>query len=496
MLNIKQPAATPSRQKYAVRMDRFGKINMSDAEAVMSLEESPEARNIATDDGRLKRIDGFGWVKWIKDGTEIKLRQLPRTVENLFEFQATSAQDADYRNFYFSDSTGDLFKFRYAEESNKIESSLVNPDDGNEGKPYTYFTQFKCGTDNCALLGGPECGPYIYTEDGTYRLISSTNKPHMSRTAMHYGRMFGVGDPSYPQRVWFSKLNDPDDFSISDSTGGYIDITDLIGDTIDVFSVFDTLYIFCRYGIAALNSLSLQCDFSVENVYYSDSEIINGSISLCGGQILFATRYGVYAFNGSSVSQISRSVKGFFKDIVCRKETSVCFNGSYFLSYHKKDGECGMIVYNLSSGNFKIFTGADIISFAIYRGAENEKLITAFDSSSVVSEWGAGDKVSGAGAISALWRSPKTCLGAPNAEKTILEAHFTAYGDGDIVFTVNADGHTSSHIITLENEEKAYHIPIGVSGHIVNFQISNRYGSNFSVSPLMFIYTIQNTGVN
>ncbi len=491
MLFLKRLESFPTRQEYAHSMDKFAGLDMQTSDALTSFDCAKSAVNVAFEDGCLKRSEGFGTVKW-HDGTdEYQLSQLPESVTKLFEFQSTDNDSIGYKNFYYSDTEGNLYKFEKNQQQKRIAASLVIPDDIPMLKPYTYFTQFRIGATNRALLGGPECGPYVYTEDAGYSLIPSVNKPHMRHCVMHYGRMFGIGDPTYPQRVWFSKLNDPCDFTVSDDAGGYIDITDLIGSTVDVVSFFDTLYVFCRYGIVSLNSLTVQSDFSVENIYYADSEILPDSICVCGGGIMFATRHGVYFFNGSSVTETSRPICGFFDKIICREEASVYFKNRYFLSFHKTDGTCGLLIFNFSNGLWRIFSGADVRSMAVFRDKNEEKLLVAFDETTVISEWGAGDKVTTSGAISAIWRSPENDWGNPTALKTVREVHFSGTGNGTVTLTVTADGISESHNVTLNSTRKCCRLPFNITGCNISFQLSNCFGAMFNVTPLTFIYTAQ-----
>ena len=349
MLTLRRIEDFSSRQEYAARMDGFKGLNMRDDDSVMPLEESPSAENVVAEGGRLRRAAGFDVVKWKKeDGQEVLLRQLPEEIVGLFEFQAAAAETEGYKNLYYTAADGNLYRFVYDAALSRVQAEAVSCADGITGWEYTYFTQYKSGKNNCALLGGPQCGPYVYTEGGGYALIASGVKPHMEKTAMHFSRMFGIGDPEYPQRVWFSKIGDPCDFTSSEEAGGYIDITDTIGSAIDIVSFFDTLLVFCRYGIVAVNTLSVQSDFTVENIFFSDSEILRGSVTVCGDCVLFATRYGVYSCSGSGVACVSHAIKGFFE------ENKITDNKTSFLSQYS------------SSNNTYTFTNiAPLITYCI-----------------------------------------------------------------------------------------------------------------------------------
>lgn len=494
MLDIKS-LPQKETETYFYRIKEFKGLNMHDDGTVMDFEESPDAVNVRFDGGRLKRIKGFGIATWLKDGEQVILRQLPESVVRLFEFQASSPDDEGYKNFYFSGDEGNLYKFTYDSTLKKICAVKVENESGETGI-YTYFTQFRLGKENCALLGGPQCGPYIYKEDGKYKLITGDNKPKMKRTAMHYGRMFGVGDPGYPQRIWFSAIDEPGNFAVSETAGGYIEISDMTGNAIDVISYFDTLYVFCRYGIAALNTLSVQSDFSLENIYYSDSEIIEGSVCVCGSRILFATRYGVYALSGSTVTKVSEKIDGFFENVVCKEETSVYFAGQYFLSFNKSDGAKGMLIFDLLSRRWQIFSGTMPSSMAVFRGKNEEKLLISQGTSGVVPQWGTGDFLTNSGAIIAKWKSPVTDWGISGSKKRVREVHLTASGSGTLNVKISADGSTQTRTVTLSADDKLFRLPFDIEGNLVGIELSNSNGNDFSVGPVTFIYTLKREKVN
>ena len=494
MLTLRRIEDFSSRQEYAARMDGFKGLNMRDDDSVMPLEESPSAENVVAEGGRLRRAAGFDVVKWKKeDGQEVLLRQLPEEIVGLFEFQAAAAETEGYKNLYYTAADGNLYRFVYDAALSRVQAEAVSCADGITGWEYTYFTQYKSGKNNCALLGGPQCGPYVYTEGGGYALIASGVKPHMEKTAMHFSRMFGIGDPEYPQRVWFSKIGDPCDFTSSEEAGGYIDITDTIGSAIDIVSFFDTLLVFCRYGIVAVNTLSVQSDFTVENIFFSDSEILRGSVTVCGDCVLFATRYGVYSCSGSGVACVSHAIKGFFEDykILCRRECSIYFKNCYYLSFHRQTGESGLLIYNMVYRQWQIFAGPEVASLVVCRDRNTEKLLTAFTETTVVAEWGAGARLATSGAIQGFWHSPKNDFGLAHAYKTVTELHFSAHGDGEIQITVFADGEEQTRAVTLSAEETHYKLPFSLKGHLIGFSVKNTAGSDFSVSPFTFIYTAE-----
>jgi len=251
--------------------------------------------------------------------------------------------------------------------------------------------------------------------------------------------------------------------------------------------------VFCRYGIVALNTLSSPDDFSLENVYYSDSEIIDGSITIAGNKMVFATRCGVYSFNGSVVTHISRKINGFFADsrVICREEASIYFKGKYYLSYHLTDGSKGMLIYDFADNAWNIYAGPEIQSMALLRDKSTEKMITAFTDSTVAMEWGIGNYFATSGIIEAKWRSPKTFFGEPACKKTVKEIHLSGSGTGKIKITVYGDTASQAREITLTSSLQTFRLPFDISGNQIYFEIENILGAYFKISPLTFVYSLE-----
>lgn len=499
MLTLRPVDGFPNQKEYTARMERFGSLSMTVHPSVMSLEESRDAVNVNTEDGTLRRIGGFGPVTWGEGEEQVMLRQLPAEINELFEFRGSNADTAGYRNLYYAGANGQLYRFVYNEEERKIEAQQVSCTTTVTGHPYTYFTRFVANNTVYALLGGPETPPYRYTEDGTYSVVSHESQPRMKKTTMHYSRMFGVGDPANPNRVWFSSLDDPTDFTVSEAAGGYIDINDTVGDTMEAVSFFDTLLVFCRNGIMALDTLSVQGEFSMENLYFCDSEILEGSICVCGSGVLFATRNGVYCLSGRRVTCVSGKIRGFFTEnkVIRRKTASVVFRNRYFLTYQypAETDRYGLLILNMTDGTWQIFDGPRVAGMIVYRDADGEKLLTNFTGSRVVFEWNAGDYLMIGGIIESRWTSPKNDWGMPHARKTVREVHFSASGNGSIRLTVTADNASEEHTVSLTAAEQTFHLPLNVSGDRIGFTIENRLGCDFCVSPLTFIYTASRESV-
>lgn len=490
MLSLKKVNFPEPKTEYLVKMREFKGVNLSCDQGLVALEESPYAVNTDCSQGCLSRSKGFGDVAFEYLGQEKPLAPLSVKIVKIFELREGGGQKSGYKNFYFSATDGNLYRFIYNDAKGRFEVMPVESE--NINGIYTYFTQYKYLSKDRALLGGDECEPYLFeAESGNYSVLTGGNLPKMSRTAVHYSRMFGVGDKAHPQRIWFSALYSYCNFEISEEEGGYIDITDNVGDTLDVVSFLDTLYIFCRYGIIALNAVGEQRNFSLENVYHSGSEIISGSICVCGDNILFCTRNGVYAFNGISVSCISAKIHNFFveNNLATNQACSAWYKGCYFVSYlENKNGARGVLIYDSNVDQWQILDNIFVSELAILRDNGNEKLVAALDGGTRMALWGSAQNNECA---TSLWKSAKNDFGLPATKKMFKELHFIASGDGTINISIICDEKRQMRKVKLSPEKKAYGLKFDISGNCVSFEIENQDGCNFNILPITFIYSAE-----
>lgn len=490
MLSLKKVNLPEPKAEYLVKMKEFAGVNLSCDQGLVPIEESPNAVNVDCSQGALARAEGFGEATLEFLGEEKQIASLPLRIVDLFELRIDSGEKSGYNNFYFSADDGNLYRLIYNDAEGCFEANSVDSEVEPSGK-YTYFTQYKYQSKDRVLLGGDEKEPCLYeVADGVCLRLTGGNLPKMSRTAVHYSRMFGVGDKSNPQRIWFSALYSHCNFEVGEEEGGYIDITDNIGDTIDVISFFDTLYVFCRYGIVAVNAVGDQLDYSIENVYYSNSEIIKGSVCVCGGNILFCTCDGVYAFNGISVNCISAKIRNFFakNNLFAEKTCSAWYKGSYFVAYGKEDKTQGLLIYNSSIDAWQVLDNVSVSALAAFRDNGKEKLIAALDNGSRLALW-AGNQNNVC--ATSLWTSAENDFGLPATKKMFKEVHFVASGNGAINISLNCDGKIQTRRVELSEQRKAYGLKFDISGYCVKMEIKNEDGCRFNILPITFIYSAE-----
>ncbi len=105
------------------------------------------------------------------------------------------------------------------------------------------------GTDSVYIADGGLLNRYT----GTTLTTNIAGTPSVNVLCVHNERLWGCGDPTYPDSIWYSALNDGDSLGIGASSGGQI-IVRTFGDqnVIGLISLATSLMIFHTTGVSRL----------------------------------------------------------------------------------------------------------------------------------------------------------------------------------------------------------------------------------------------------
>jgi len=470
---------------------------MDTDEQILSQSESPNAYNVETISGSLCRSGGYSIAKWqntLSPGAIMYTTPAYAPLEKLFVFrnqQQNSASD----NLIAQVNDFQLIKYYSMPEFGIVPYNTMSFEEPWLMKKFTYLLNYRLNNEDCAILGGPEAGTYTYKQDEALKSVSD-HTPWLTKAVMHYERLFGVGDYANPKRIWFSAQGDPTNFTVSLDAAGYIDLMGDKGNAKNIVVFADSVFIFWQYGITKVSAYNLQSEFTVTDIYTSESEILPDSVVVCGRQIIFATRDGIFSYNGSSVSCISNKIRKLFDNnsVSIGGECSIFYRSKYYLSLRlplndeSTSGNNAMLEYDTERNRWRLFKGCTIKSMCITHDFADEKLILVCENDARVHCWDGSDGFAGA-EINACWDSPSTDLGAPNAIKELRELHVTVSGSGILSFTMRADGKEQTKKVTLKEQRRIVKLKYSLRGKLVALSITNEQGNAFVVACPLIIYT-------
>ncbi len=247
----------------------------------------------------------------------------------------------------------------------------------------TYFSDNHYDNDNYALA-----------EDGSVVTRPPYIDPNtITFTDMEYanGRLWGIGDPLFPARLYFSGIEDMNEWSAID----FLALSETENDEIVALEVIPSgtgqlLYALKRLSVYLITGRDLQYDLEVRKIYARTGAVDRRStISFEGVIYYLGTDMKIYQIIGTEVSEISQPIENFldtfftdfasaldsvnaypFMDKICwthtRSGKTITYQPRYkqwqVVSYHASFIPVGSFYYDTSS-NRRGFSSSDNLLF-------------------------------------------------------------------------------------------------------------------------------------
>lgn len=218
------------------------------------------------------------------------------------------------------------------------------------------------------------------------------NAPIITSMCMNEGVLFcTIKEPAF--KVWYATDLDAENVGNISSTSGYISLEDDLGYARKIVTFDESVYVFRDYGISKINYVKK--DIVVSQIYATNTKIYTNTVAICGNNILFMTKEGLYSFNGVKVSKVNLNVLDNIKiDNINAVASSL--GEKYFLALKMdfNDGKqilCeqqdfinnALIVVDTHNFSFEIVRGVDIKSLLPLRTEMFEKMLVIFNSGNV-----------------------------------------------------------------------------------------------------------------
>jgi hypothetical protein len=165
------------------------------------------------------------------------------------------------------------------------------------------FAQFRDGTNDVVYIAD---GGALNRWDGTTLTTNLAGTATCEAIVVHNERLWGGGNASFPDSIFYSALNDGDTLGDGANNGGQIVVRTFGDETVvGLASVNTSLLIFHRRGISRLTGFG-QDDITVapEGVTSDVGTIAKHSIVSVGNLAYFVSERGVYRCNESDVAPV------------------------------------------------------------------------------------------------------------------------------------------------------------------------------------------------
>ena len=483
---VQLPTGTPPRAQ--LRTESFYGLDTR-AESGLTNGYAPEAYNCAAEDGTLTHAAGFAELKVpMADGmAPTGILALGHPVNRIGYYKVISYGSVKEYLIAVTDA-GAVYYMQINAATRRWTKAFIAGADNYDMSDCS-MVRFRQGTEDSMLFFSKNDTPMrLYDGDGYYLPVSAPKAPS---ACVHYERVFACGMEGEPYNVRFSASMDCTDWTGEDA--GYITVLSEKGFLIKVISFADAVYVFHQYGISRLDAHARQTSFSVTGVWNTASEILPGSIVNCGTRIIFATRKGLYQFNGASITRICRQADGLWSKLYHFDKAQGCWhNQTYclFCNTHLKDpgtvsGWNTLIRYHLDGGTLDVSVDFHAVAAAPISYPGYEGLVLSQGEDGELFEYGG---VLGG----AFWRSPTSDFGRADVTKLVTDVYVTAAGTGDLTVQICADGEETEYTLPLTAEMavrrvrtfgRGRRIGIGfekTSGalRIENFQVKMDYGKD------------------
>lgn len=312
----------------------------------------------------------------------------------------------------------------------------------------------------------------------------------ISAMTLHFERVWGTGDTMYPNKVFYSAVNDPECWD-ADKGAGELSITTHDGDMfIGIATVFDDVVLYRQKSLFRISGSSPET-YSLKQIPSESGACGPNAIANDGKNSFFVGVNGIYEYNGSSAQVILNDrLSLFFAERVNRSKlyncSAVIHNGKLFVSLacdSSRSNNC-IIEYDIQQKVINIRKNCNAHLLNVFNGelyfCDEDGNIFKFDGSDSYADE----------SIDAHYETPYTDMGGKSRLKTLDNICFSARGNGNVIITAITENGASSSCVTLtdENEFHLYRIDMYNTGRRYKFCIDNSEGSIFEISDLEIYY--------
>ncbi len=224
-----------------------------------------------------------------------------------------------------------------------------------------------------------------------YSPYTVNNVPIITSMCFNDGVLYcSIFDPGY--KIWYATDLDAEKVGKISNTSGYITLEDNLGDAKKVIAFNEGVYAFRDYGISKINHI--KGESIVSQIYVSNTKIYANTVCVCGNNIFFMTKDGLYSFNGVKVAKTSVSL---LNDMPIENEgaISAAMGEKYYLALKldfadEKDIICEpdsinnvLIIIDTTDFSYEIIRGVDIKTLLPVKLNEFEKMLLLFNTGAV-----------------------------------------------------------------------------------------------------------------
>ncbi len=444
----------------------------------------PKHCNVDLKNGSLRRARGYGRYY----PKRIYYNDVQYQIRDIFicYSEAYSADETFARLMAVATNGTQTAIFHYANDDWQSIESGISP--------------YAMSSVNC-FFGGERKLLMFNAGDGLYTYDFNTSEvgyvdgaPAMGSAAMHFERLWGVGDINEPDAIYYSAEGSYTNWgSVADdpeASGGKITLTTTDGDMFTgIANVFDDVVIYRKGSIFRITGTG-PSSYRLTRIPSASGAIGRYAIANNGRYSFFVGGDGIYSYDGTRADPIdNEAIKRFFEERVNKtylKSAAAIIYDNVLYAAVPIDGatvnNC-IVEYDILNRVATFKTSCDAVCFAEYDG----ELLFA-DSEGYINKLLTGDKYNTED-INAHYEA-ELC-GEPLNESRVLDSvYITARGDGRLKLKAVTKNGFAKKVIKLRSDAcfDVYMIPIYTEGRTFKLVLENVEGSDFEVKTMKFVF--------